>query len=266
MEIYADVLFFVNFISTYIILDLTQRMTGYKCKVKKKCMAAAAGGVFAVLAICFSEAGALIRLTGFILIPAAMFGFNKMRIIIFCAMSAAMSAVFVAIESFTKYNEIYVSDGIIYFDIPLVRFAVIFALSYAAVCAAQYFIRRFRSKSYHDLEVGLGGRYVRLRAFVDSGNRLREPVSKSPVIVTEWRYVKALFSDISYDEFVNGIERYRVRLVPYYTVGSGRRLMCAFKADSVRIRDENRERENVYIGIAALDGRKDYNALIGVSV
>ncbi len=267
MEIYADILFFVNVISTFILLDLTARLRKVKVKPKRKLAASLAGGITAVFAICFYDAGLLIRLAGFFVIPASAFGIRKAEIIIFSAMSFVMSAVFTAIDTFFEFKEVYVSNGILYFNIPIVRFILVFSLSYAAIVITVHYIEKYRSEKYKRLKITVGSRSVTVKALVDSGNLLKEPVSGLPVIVCQWDRVMSLFDNIDLVEFCENVAGFKIRLVPYKTVG-GKRIMCAFYADSVSVIDDKRMLCGAYIGITKnkLSDTGKYSALIGAKI
>lgn len=105
--------------------------------------------------------------------------------------------------------------------------------------------QRNRSASNHlaVLTVRTGGRRVSLKAVVDTGNALVEPVSNLPVIVVERKALGGLEAGQAH------------RPVPFTSVG-GSGVLEAFAADAVRV--DGREVEAyiaVYDGALAMDGQ-----------
>ncbi|MBQ7573426.1 MAG: sigma-E processing peptidase SpoIIGA [Clostridia bacterium] len=268
MEMYADILFFVNAISTFILLDLTSRIRKCKIVMKRKIIASIIGGAIAVMVICFYDIGFIIRICGFVVIPIFAFGIKRAEIIIFSIMSAIMSAVFMAIDTFSQFSEVYVNNGIIYFNIPIIRFIAVFAITYAVIVAGMYFFEKYKGQKYKKVKIMVGDKSVTIKALVDSGNLLREPVSGLPVIVCEWSRVMSLFDNMEFNDFRENVVEFRIRLVPYKTVGGGKRIMCAFFADSIGLVDENRVIGGAYIGITTnkLSDENKYSALIGATI
>lgn len=98
-----------------------------------------------------------------------------------------------------------------------------------------------------DLEVELAGEHVRLRGFVDTGNRLRDPVGLAPVVVAEAaelaalmplgvrsRYLREAAAAWTPDRLADLCPQWapRLLLVPYATVGA-RGLLTAVRPDAM---------------------------------
>lgn len=269
MKIYIDVLFFINFISTYLLLDITVKLSGNKVKSSRKLIGALLGAALSVSIFLLKEIGFLIRILSFIIIPMCVFGFNKSyilkHIIFFLISSLIMSAVFVFIEGFYGSN-VYVRQGVIYFDIQVKRFIVIFLISYLAVKISAKLIKKRNQKKIVKIKILFNGESVELKALSDSGNLLKEPISKKSVTVSEWETVKKLFNNISYEDFKSNIYKFNLRIIPYKTIDKKSGVMYAFLSDDMILKEEKIHIEPQYIAIttAKLSSNKEYDALIGI--
>lgn len=100
------------------------------------------------------------------------------------------------------------------------------------------------------LEVHFDGRVQRLTALVDTGNRLRDPLTGEPAIVVERSVLQPLLPEYLRDaveQLADGdlqpvtrllaSERWsrRFRIIPFSSVGREHGLLAAFKPDEVRI-------------------------------
>lgn len=100
------------------------------------------------------------------------------------------------------------------------------------------------------LEIRFDGRVQRLTALVDTGNRLRDPLTGEPVIVVERSVLQPLLPDYLHtavEEMAAGdlqavtrllaSERWsrRFRIIPFSSVGREHGLLAAFKPDEVRV-------------------------------
>jgi stage II sporulation protein GA (sporulation sigma-E factor processing peptidase) len=130
--------------------------------------------------------------------------------------------------------------------------------------------------SLHDVSIELNGKHTRLKAMLDTGNRLIEPIDKSSVILTEYRAL----SQILPDKLINLYEqkresclmeliealgeeslRYSLRLVPYSSLGKKNGLLLGFCADKVAV--DGVELSSVVIGIySSTISNGDYSALV----
>lgn len=120
---------------------------------------------------------------------------------------------------------------------------------------------------------------VFIKAIIDTGNFLREPITKLPVMVVE----KNLLYEIipknildNLDKIINGedveIGEYisKIRLIPFTSLGKENGILIGIKADRVLIqRDEkNINIDNVIVGIynGTLAKNGKYQGLIGLDM
>lgn len=112
------------------------------------------------------------------------------------------------------------------------------------------------------VELTVNGRTVRGTGLIDTGNQLRDPLTRTPVIVAEVKFVAPLLPDSFRDllkdkDFTHGIARLpvewmkRVKLIPFRGVSRDGDLMVAFKPDKVRIVSDEKMIEglSVFVGL-----------------
>ena len=114
-------------------------------------------------------------------------------------------------------------------------------------------------------------------ALLDSGNFLKDPISKNDVVIVKSSILKKLLPDIDLhygevtmsqvDEIMNSLGNdlsSRVRLIPYKHAGSSHASMIlGFKADYLEI--DERILKNIVIGVSNFDD-SEYNAILNPSI
>lgn len=102
------------------------------------------------------------------------------------------------------------------------------------------------------VEVGFAGARTSIRALMDTGNSLNDPVSHRPVILVEYGEIKTLLppevaalyrreDTPAIDELIlaaqgTELER-RMRVIPYHSVGREKGMLLGFRPDWVVVRD-----------------------------
>ena len=136
-----------------------------------------------------------------------------------------------------------------------------------------------------NIEIFFGDKVLKVKALLDSGNMLKDPISKLPVIIAEKEKLKAIIpenflnyiegalgGDIKIDCETDCTQEYlsKVRMVPFMSIGKENGMLTGIRVDKVRIRTEDidLERDNVIVGIYNRNLTKDnkYNALIGLNL
>lgn len=132
-----------------------------------------------------------------------------------------------------------------------------------------------------EVRVALDGREASCRGLVDTGNRLRDPVTAAPVLVAEagalgdvlpraLRDAIGRGGDPEWDEVAAlasaGGAAERLRVLPYGSVGASDRLMIALRMDGVECRDGSRRwhHPGALVGLTAgrLDPGGAFSALV----
>ncbi len=121
-----------------------------------------------------------------------------------------------------------------------------------------------------------------LEAMLDTGNMLKDPITKSPVIIVE----KMKLYSILPKELLNNIEKIiggeeeilnntketsqylnRIKIIPFSSIGKQNGLMLGIKADEVTIQQEEIEKRNdIIIGISQQKLSNYYSAIFGLDL
>ena len=140
-----------------------------------------------------------------------------------------------------------------------------------------YLEERKKQTLWHvELSINWRGKEKMIHAFTDTGNRLRDPCSQYPVIITYYRSLEGLLPDIVFRHFASSdadpwaplqeFEDYSLvrsfTLVPYRGVNNGEGMLLGFKPDAVTAVKGNHRRplgNRVVLGLI----RHDFGPLAG---
>ncbi len=131
-----------------------------------------------------------------------------------------------------------------------------------------------------DIEIVFEGKTERIKAMIDSGNLLRDPISKMPVIVVEKEVLKNVISI----EIINNLEKIlkgeeidnkvilqymsKLKIIPFSSIGKENGMLLGIKADEINAFTENGKikMKSAIIGIydKPLCRNGEYKGLIGL--
>lgn len=233
--IYADELFFKNFITDYLLLMASAAIAGENVSRWRAAIAAAAGGVYGVLSVLLGgfSLSCPVKIAVGVLMALIVFGKSKNML--------RLSAVFFAVSASFAGLVLAVSRGAqLDFKSLLLAFAA----------AALFFSVIFRGSARHitkgeiaKVKITLASRSVTLSALVDTGNTLSDPISARPVTVVSLNSVLTLFPPETariltlYQDPAECLRRLGGSpfcLVPYKAVG-GSSMLLAFRPDRAEI-------------------------------
>lgn len=134
-----------------------------------------------------------------------------------------------------------------------------------------------------DIQIYYEDKTINIKALLDSGNMLKDPVSEIPVIIIEKEimykiipknildYIEKIMkgdeAEANYD-----IQNYisKIRMVPFMSIGKENGMLVGIRLDKIKIQTEDIdvERKDVIAGIYDKKITKDnkYNALIGLNL
>ena len=293
--IYIDVLLALNLFIDFLLLAATARVLRLPIRRWRMVAGALIGAASACLVFLPdppAPLSLLIKLLSAAAIVAVAFRWNGpaayiKRITVFFIISTVFAGLAFALWFFAAPAGFYVVNGVVYYDVPPLMLVALTLASYGAMCLYDRFTRKKApAGGEYRLTVDVGSGPVTLRALYDSGNRLTEPFSGSPVIVVragalltalpdDWRRaVEAAgrgelpaASDAAGGGTATAV-RARLRMVPYHSVG-GMGMLPAFRPVRVAAVAPGRgERDltGVFVALCTDLGRGDYDALIGCDV
>jgi stage II sporulation protein GA (sporulation sigma-E factor processing peptidase) len=143
--------------------------------------------------------------------------------------------------------------------------------------------RNTNSVLIHVLKINVLNMSREIKAIIDTGNSLCDPLSNRPVIVVEYDAIKELlpegikklckngqFNDlfkipdvIHEDGWIN-----RLRIIPFMSLGMDKGLLLGFKPDFVNVDNNKKDIKDVIVGICfnKLNKSGEYEALIGPEI
>ncbi|HHW57689.1 MAG TPA: sigma-E processing peptidase SpoIIGA [Clostridia bacterium] len=273
---YLDVIFLENLFINYLILSLTKKFSKKNSKSIRLFLGALLGSSYVLLFFLLPykiihELFTKLILSFLIIYMAFMPKTLKefLRILaIFYLISFSLGGTILAILYMTKYNLYNFWIGIL----------IAVLLLYTNW---DYIIKKAKEeKTAYNLKVELFEKQAEIKGLLDTGNRLYDPLSKSPVIVIDVSAIKDLIPE-NLESVIEekNLDLYKVfevlkeekwkskiRLIPYTSVGQSRGMMLGFKPDKVLI--EGKEIKDVIIGVykSNIDKYGSYEALIGPEV
>ena len=295
MTVYLDVVFLENVLMNYIIIFATGIVIKDECRKWRILLASVVGAIYTIvmyLNIIPIYSNFVMKLILSIVIVCISFqtkSFKKLvkNLIIFYFVSFVFGGCVFALMYFLKPQMVQIRNGVFVGGYPL-KVALVGGLVAFIILQVSFKIVKTRlSKKdvIYDVEVCINQKASKVKALLDTGNLLKDPITGFPVIVIEHKSLdfvipekvlnnldKILGGDIDEltkdDEFSKTISRFR--MIPFSSLGKQNGLLLGIKADSVNIiLDEKIENiNNVIIGIYDKSFTKNgaYTAIFGLDM
>lgn len=275
---YIDSYIIENLLINYIIISCTSILTkNFNTRVQKL-LGAVLGAIYSVayifpnLEVLFTIPSKIIFI---IIITLVSFKFNSKKEYIRILIMFYLVNIFISGSTYF----------IIYFTgISHLKISFLIACSYFSCKLLQYIYRDIKTiKHLKDftktITISLLNNNCNCEALLDSGNFLKDPISKNDVVIIKSSILTSLlpnlklnydYKDISVinvDEIINDLDdelSARVRLIPYRHAGSNQaNMILGFKADYLEI-DEKKIR-NIIIGVSDFKD-EEYSAILNPSI
>ncbi|MCR5207692.1 MAG: sigma-E processing peptidase SpoIIGA [Eubacterium sp.] len=260
--IYVDVLFVINFFITFLLLSLAARLTKRSARTVRLILASALGGAYSLIILIdlpFYLSLPLKAASAAVIVLAA-FGFKRLKSFLL-SVGAYLFSSFVFLGIITgscflfKTQSVTVNNQSVYINIGARGLLISAFFAYIISCGVvRVYNKRVSAGEIYTLKIERRGQSVTLFALADTGNRLREPFSGSPVIVAS----SDRFKDFNTD---GG------RIIPASTVNSAS-FLTAFKPDRVIIKNDkgSESAENVYVALSDDMKSKEYSAVFNPEI
>ena len=247
-EVYADLYFLVNASMDLLCLMISAALLHRKVVRWRALVGAALGGAYAVAILLIGLdgiAGVAADIAAAFVICAAAFAEKKVgfgALLQVTAVDALTSALLGGIMTamFSWHNKLALPLESLQGDgLSVWMFAVLAAVAgILTVRGGKFFGRSGKTRSV-TLEAELFGKRVTMRAMVDSGNLLRDPISGKSVIVAEKELFRGILPDAFFRDGGRGwipdhATAVKVRLIPTQTA-TGAGMLTAFLPDSLTI-------------------------------
>lgn len=294
MTVYLDIIFLENIFMNYIILFATGYIMKQKFKPIRIILSSCLGSLYAILGymqniMIFSNIIVKIILS----IVMILIAFNPKRlkqlfkeIILFYLISFVFGGCAIFLLYLLKPQNVFMKNGVYVGNYPIKIALLGGIVGFAFTHMAFKLVKSKISKEdiYINLKVFFKDKEVELKAIMDTGNMLKDPISGIPVIIVCKNKLYGLLPEDILDNlddiingnfskniFINNGELFsKFRMIPFSSIGMQNGILLGFKVDKIEITvDETiKTIDDVIIGIYKNKLSKDdeYAALIGLNV
>lgn len=121
-----------------------------------------------------------------------------------------------------------------------------------------------------NLKIEICGKTIKTKAFIDSGNNLKDPITMEPVIIIEKDILKKILNiDIfEINDLEGGDNEIKIRWIPYKSIGRKKGFIMGLKAEKIEIQYEEEDIiiNNGIVGLYNGKINKYYSALVGLDL
>lgn len=296
IEIYADVIFFINFIMDFFIFWIVSKLIKKKISFLRLILGAVTASLLYCLLIFIAplrDIYNIFAVTAVLMIsimicfrPSGLKEFIKL---IFLTNVSAFSVGGAGIALFYYTNIADIMGNMLGFTIHNFSLKLLIISSSITYIILKFVIKWYRrtfiqKQTFYNLKIYYEGNDIELNALVDTGNSLHEPITNTPVIIAEFLAVKKFLPDniklIYTQNDENNLARIinclseseyagKIRMIPYSSLGKKNGILIGFKADKIEILGEKKVLiNNAIIAIYNFKLSKDgfYNALLNPEV
>ena len=294
MTIYIDVLFLENLILNSIILYATAIISKIKIKHWKIIISSIMGSVYVVIYYIFRidlyiniiSKVFISILMNYIAFSPKSFKLLLKDVLLFYLVSFVFGGAALGMIYIVNSNNINIKDGVILenYTLKTIFIGVVLAFLISILSFKMVKHKIGKKDMFCSIIIKLNKKKVKIRAMIDTGNLLKEPISNVPVIVVE----KSVLFDIIPKEILENIDNVlggdlsgipevikqeylaKLKVIPFSSLGKQNGMLLGIKADEVEVieDDEIKRVDKVIIGIynKVLSKRGDYKALLGINI
>lgn len=292
MTVYIDIILLENLCMNYIILFATAYIMKIKISHIRIIASSSIGAVYSIMLymqILPIYSSIFMKIILSVVMVYISYAPKSVKIaikqlIIFYLISFAFGGCAFALLYFIKPQDIFIKNGVYIGTYPL-KIALLggivgFVITYIAFKIIKN--KATKEEMIYKLKIKINDKTVEVNALLDTGNKLKDPITLVPVIVIEkQKLYNFLPEEIleNIDKIIGGdsnklIEeniKYmsKFRVIPYNSIGKQNGLMLGFKADEVKIIIDEEERtiKNTIIGIFNQSfNSQTYSALISLEI
>lgn len=222
-ELYIDAFFLVNFTMDYILLSLVRRMLSCPATHGSILAGAALGALCTCIITVIPGINVFVKFILFhgvlniLMIKTGLrIGWNKtfLRAYILLYISGFLMG------GIMEYLHQYIRVGSLFFVLAIAGYSVSLGIWKLLTYIAERKVRHCRVRLSKD------GREYEAEALVDTGNRLRDPMTGKPVSILSQETARIFAADVYDEDAVSGCW-----YIPYHTIGNAEGMMQAFSLD-----------------------------------
>lgn len=254
-EVYADLLFLINFSMDFLCLFLTARFLRRKIRPVLITVSAVIGGAYSVLSL-FLPFGVVISLLADAAVCALMCALTFRQkgkkflqylkeVAVYLLISTALGGIMTALFNLlNRFNLPLQSGGD---SISSWLFFLLAIISGLAAIKSGNILKHLSSRKLLSVKIVFDNKSVTLTGMTDTGNIIRDPASGKPVIITDIKATLPILPEVlsravltgKVDKITSIPAKYstRVRIIPSVTV-SGSKLLLGIVPDSIILSGE----------------------------
>jgi len=131
------------------------------------------------------------------------------------------------------------------------------------------YLKKKNEKNIYEIMIVFKEKEIKVKAFLDTGNRLRDSITGQEVIILDKKSFEELIGineqELWQKDFIN---INNIRMIPFNSLGNTNGILFTVRVDKVCFLEEELVKENVLIGKydGILSRKKEYQALIGPDI
>lgn len=248
MTIYLDVILLENICMNYIILFATGLITKEKIKKIRLLLSSLLGGIYAVLSfapVLEIYSNFLMKIVLSIMMVYIAFYPKKLKLllkdlILFYLVSFAFGGCAFCLLYFIKPEDILIRNGVLTgtYPIKIALLGGIVGFVIVNIAFKLVKVRLSKKDMFCEIEIYFNQKSVTIKAMIDTGNLLKDPISGMPVIVVEKKELKNLIPEEiieNLNKILNGQNEEiktqtakeflpKFRLIPFSSLGKQNRI------------------------------------------
>ena len=279
MEYYVEYIFVENFFIDFILLYITGNLIKKKIIYKRLIIASFIGALYVILVFCYGKT----FLTHFIV----KFSISVLMIMVAYDTAGVLANIRIILCFYIVTLLIVgIVSALYYFIGNKLTVYIIFISMFMGFTVLKYLfyeikMRKEKNNYIRTVNIDIDNKTKTLKAFIDTGNELTEPLSGKPVLIVNIECIKDILGQDLSDEilefyknkdnsyinlFLEKNYKLKLRVIRYNTISNKGEIMICIIPDSITIlgNDKNIIKADAVIGIypQKISQSEDYDALL----
>lgn len=276
--VYVDVVFFENLWMNAIILFATSLCLKKKVR-KKRIVASAMLGAIYTLATCFKPIAGFWGMVSKTIVSIFMVAIafrptKKCEFVSSLLLFYLVSILFGGCALFVSmaFSQTQIKQGIWQLKASLPAILGSALIAYILWKTGVKILQKKEKQKQYELELWFRGRYLKCKAFLDTGNGLKDPITKEPVVILEEQSFCNLFNVPAHSLWEKMLASsktdYPLQIIPYQAVGKKDGMLFAIRTDHLYLPELELSKDSMLIAMqeGVFCKRGEYQALIGPEI
>lgn len=292
MIIYIDIIFLENFIITYLILNATSIISKTKITNTRFFISSFIGAIYTIIMFLFDfkiYSNIVLKFILSIIIVEFSFKPENIKLLtkylaLFYLTTFTFGGVVFYLIYVLKPQDLVIKNGTFVgtYVLKVVFIGAVLGTGILVLACSLIKNKIKRNDIIYNLRIIFNNESIKIKAMMDTGNFLREPITGLPVIIIEKNKLYSFIPQEILTNLNNVLvgdlkcvseeikEKYitKIKFIPYSSLGKTNGLLIGFKFNNIKIINEEtkKQNENFIIGIYDNDFTKndEYNALFGI--